>query len=51
MTDIKFYENIADELLKFAVIVFKAQNKYAFCKHRNRDTWEIPEVIGKTGKI
>lgn len=42
MTEIKFYENIADELLKFAVIVSKAQNKYVFCKHRNRDTWEIP---------
>lgn len=42
MTKIKFYENIADELLKFAVIVSKAQNKYVFCKHRNRDTWEIP---------
>ena len=37
MTEIKFYENIADELLKFAVIVSKAQNKYVFCKHRNRD--------------
>lgn len=42
MTEIKFYENIVDELLKFAVIVSKAQNKYVFCKHRNRDTWEIP---------
>lgn len=42
MTEIKFYENVADELLKFAVIISKAQNKYVFCKHRNRDTWEIP---------
>lgn len=42
MTEIKFYENIADELLKFAVIISKAQDKYVFCKHRNRDTWEIP---------
>ena len=42
MTEVKFYENIADELLKFAVIVAKAQNKYVFCKHKNRDTWEIP---------
>lgn len=42
MTEIKFYENIADELLKFAVIFAKAQNKYVFCKHRDRATWEMP---------
>lgn len=42
MTEIKFYENIADELLKFAVIISKSHNKYVFCKHKNRDTWEIP---------
>lgn len=42
MTEIRFYENIADELLKFAVIISKSQNKYVFCKHKNRDTWEIP---------
>lgn len=42
MTEIKFYENIADELLKFAVIFAKAQNKYVFCKHRDRTTWEMP---------
>ncbi len=42
MTEVKFYENIEDELLKFAVIISKTQNKYVFCKHRDRDTWEIP---------
>lgn len=42
MTEIRFYENIADELIKFAVIISKAQNKYVFCKHKSRDTWEIP---------
>ena len=42
MTEIKFYENTADELLKFAVIFAKTQNKYVFCKHRDRDTWEVP---------
>ena len=42
MTEVKFYENIADELLKFAVIFTKTQNKYVFCKHKDRDTWEIP---------
>lgn len=42
MTEVKFYENIADELLKFAVIFAKTQNKYVFCKHRDRDSWEVP---------
>jgi 8-oxo-dGTP diphosphatase len=42
MTEVKFYENIEDELLKFAVIISKTQNKFVFCKHKDRDTWEIP---------
>lgn len=42
MAEIKFYENIADELLKFAVVFAKTQNKYVFCKHKDRDTWEVP---------
>ncbi len=42
MTEVKFYESIEDELLKFAVIISKTQGKYIFCKHKNRETWEIP---------
>ncbi len=42
MTEVKFYDNTVDELLKFAVIITKAKNKYVFCKHKDRDTWEIP---------
>ncbi len=42
MTEVKFYDNMDDELLKFAVIITKAKNKYVFCKHKDRDTWEIP---------
>ena len=42
MTEVKFYESIEDELLKFAVIISKTQNKYVFCKHKDRDTWEVP---------
>lgn len=42
MTEIKFYESVEDELLKFAVIIAKSQDKYVFCKHKARDTWEIP---------
>ncbi len=42
MTHVKFYEHIDDELLKFAVIISKSRNQYIFCKHKDRDTWEIP---------
>lgn len=42
MTTVKFYENVADELLKFAVILAKSGDGYVFCKHRERDTWEMP---------
>lgn len=39
---VKFYEDIDDKLLKFAVIISKSQGKWVFCKHRERDTFEIP---------
>ena len=29
-------------LIQFAVIISKTQNKYVFCKHKDRDTWEVP---------
>ena len=42
MTEVKFYDDIEDKLLKFAVIISKTQNQYVFCKHKDRDTWEVP---------
>ena len=39
---VHFYEEVEDELLKFAVIIAEHQGKYVFCKHRDRDTLEIP---------
>lgn len=42
MTEVKFYETVEDELLRFAVILSKSDNRYVFCKHKQRDTWEIP---------
>ena len=50
MTEVKFYERIEDVLLKFAVIIQKSQNQYVFCKHRGRDTWEIPGGHRETGE-
>lgn len=42
MLEVKFYKQVADDLLKFAVIISKAEDKWVFCKHKERDTYEIP---------
>lgn len=54
---IRFYEETEDSLLKFAVIIARTEGKYVFCKHKSRDTLEIPgghrepgEVILETAK-
>lgn len=39
---VNFYEEIEDSLLKFAVIVAKSEGKWVFCKHKDRETFEIP---------
>jgi len=39
---VNFYENVDDKLLKFAVIISKYNGKWVFCKHKERDTYEIP---------
>lgn len=57
MIKVKFYDTVDDALLKFAVIITKADGKWIFCKHRERDTYEIPgghreegETIDDTAK-
>ena len=42
MLEVKFYDQVADELLKFAVIISKTDGKWVFCKHKERDTYEVP---------
>lgn len=42
MSEVKFYEKIEDHLLKFAVIIAKTEGKWVFCKHKDRETWEVP---------
>ncbi len=41
---VDFYpkEEIEDSLLQFAVIAARYQNKWVFCKHKNRTTLELP---------
>ena len=42
MLQVKFYDEVDDELLKFAVIIAKTDGKWVFCKHRERNTFEVP---------
>lgn len=42
MLEVKFYDSVADELLKFAVVVSRYDGKWVFCKHKERDTYEVP---------
>lgn len=55
--EVKFYDKVNDDLLKFAVIISKYNGKLVFCKHRQRETLEIPgghrevgEIIGETAR-
>ncbi len=50
MRNVKFYESVNDELLKFAVIIAEANGKWVFCKHRDRNTWEIAGGHRETGE-
>lgn len=42
MIEVKFYDEIDDALLKFAVIIAKTDGRWIFCKHKERDTYEVP---------
>ncbi len=40
--EVRFYDSVSDEKLKFAVIIAKYNGRYVFCKHRERTTLELP---------
>lgn len=42
MIEVKFYDSVDDNLLDFAVIISKTNGKWVFCKHKERNTFEIP---------
>ena len=42
MIEVNFHDQMADELLKFAVIIAKTEGKWVFCKHKERSTYEVP---------
>lgn len=50
MLKVNFYEQVDDTLLKFAVIVSKYNNKWVFCKHKHRNTYECPGGYREEGE-
>ena len=44
MIKVTFYKKnkIAEEQITFAVIAARYRNQWLYCRHRQRDTWEIP---------
>lgn len=48
---VNFYDEVDDRLLKFAVIIAKTEGKYVFCKHKQRNTWEVPGGHREPGEI
>lgn len=39
---VKFYEQVDDALIKYAVIFSRYQGKWVYCKHKERSTYEAP---------
>lgn len=50
ITKVNFYDTVDDEKLKFAVIISKTDGKYVFCKHKERDTFEVPGGHRESGE-
>ena len=42
VTEVRFYEEIDDARLKFAVILARSGGKWVYCRHRDRTTLENP---------
>lgn len=49
--EVKFYDKVNDNLLKFAVIISRYNGKLVFCKHRQRETLEIPGGHREVGEM
>ncbi len=50
MIEVNLYDEIDDSLLEFAVIISKSNGKWVFCKHKERDTFEVPGGHRETGE-
>ena len=50
MIEVNFYDEVDESLLEFAVIISKSNGKWVFCKHKERDTFEVPGGHRETGE-
>lgn len=50
MLEVNFFDSVEDSLLKFAVIISRTKGKWVFCRHKDRDTYEIPGGHRETGE-
>ena len=39
---VRFYDEVQENLPKFAVIIARSGGKWVFCRHRERETFEVP---------
>ena len=51
MVKVRFYDDVEDSLLKFAVIITRHVDKWVFCKHRKRETYEVPGGHREPGEV
>ena len=51
MTEVKFYDHAEDRLLKFAVIISRSNGQWVFCKHKERNTFEVPGGHREKGEM
>lgn len=50
MTKVQFYDQVEDQKLRFAVIVTRTEGHWVFCKHKERNTLEVPRGHREPGE-
>ncbi len=50
MLEVNFYDTVDDALLKFSVIISQSKGKWVVCKHKERDTYEVPGGHRESGE-
>lgn len=48
--EVRFYNTIEDSKLAFAVIISRHRDKWVYCKHKQRSTFEAPGGHRETGE-
>lgn len=48
--EVKFYENMEDDLIKFVVVMCRYRDKWLWVRHKERDTFEIPGGHRESGE-